>query len=305
MNYSNKGTEHLYDSYIIKELKRTCTGYITKKMISDKRKQLIHHRNMKAVNFDLNDDRKYCWRCETLYLNRYENFAKVKSTYDKLDANCLKCKKEKRKIDYDKHKSNYIKKACEWQSENKDKRVVICKRNNDKYKDCSKHQQMKKNIKTKYYKTEKGKKQIFTDNLRTLFRYAMKTYSGKGKIMSSKKYGIDYNKCFIKLEKEAKSYGYTIEEMRKMNYHVDHIIPTILYNFNDIEEIRKCWNPLNLRWLSQHENCTKGGNIRPQDLEVIKTLPENIYPKGTARNSLVVFQAAVNRNPAIAGYYKL
>jgi hypothetical protein len=29
------------------------------------------------------------------------------------------------------------------------------------------------------------------------------------------------------------------------------------------------------------------------------------YKKGTARNSLVVFQAVVNRNPAIAGYYKL
>ena len=29
------------------------------------------------------------------------------------------------------------------------------------------------------------------------------------------------------------------------------------------------------------------------------------YKKGTARNSLAVFQAVVNRNPAIAGYYKL
>ena len=29
------------------------------------------------------------------------------------------------------------------------------------------------------------------------------------------------------------------------------------------------------------------------------------YKKGTARNSLEVFQAAVNRNSAIAEYYKL
>ena len=29
------------------------------------------------------------------------------------------------------------------------------------------------------------------------------------------------------------------------------------------------------------------------------------YKKGTARNNLAVSQAVVNRNPAIAGYYKL
>ena len=280
MKYHNKKIEHLYDSYIIKELKRTYTGRITKKMISDKRKYLIQYRNMKAINHDLYDDRKYCWRCETLYLNRHEDFPITKSTYDGLSAVCNKCKKVKRKIDYDKNRDKYIKDAINWNDNNKEKRVVTCKRNNEKYKDCSKHQQMKKDIKTRYHKTEKGKKQRFTDSLRNLFRYAIKTYSSNGKIMSSKKYGIDYNKCFTKLEKEAKSYEYTIEEMRNMNYHVDHIIPTILYNFNDIKEIGKCWNPLNLRWLSQHENCTKGGNIRPEDLEIIKTLPKNIYPKG-------------------------
>ena len=287
MNYNNKGTEHLYDSYIIKELKRTHTGYITKKMISDKRKQLIHHRNMKAINFDLNDDRKYCWRCETLYLNRHEDFPIIRSTYDGLSAVCHKCKKEKRKIDYDKHKDNYVKKACEWQDENKDKRTVICKRHNDKYKNCPKHQQAKKDIKTKYYKTEKGQKQKFTDNLRTLFRHAMKTYSSKGKNMGSKKYGIDYNKCFIKLEKEAKSYGYTVEEMRNMNYHIDHTIPTSLYNLNIKSEIAKCFDPLNLRWLPAEENMSRGNRIRPEDLEIIKTLPKEIYPKSIMGGGLV------------------
>ena len=125
MKYSDKRTEYMYDSYIIKELKLTCTGRITKKMISDKRKHLIHYRNMKAINHDSTDDRKYCWRCEILYLNRHEDFPILRSTYDGLSAVCHKCKKEKRKIDYDKHKDNYVKKACEWQSENKDKRVVI------------------------------------------------------------------------------------------------------------------------------------------------------------------------------------
>ena len=28
------------------------------------------------------------------------------------------------------------------------------------------------------------------------------------------------------------------------------------------------------------ENISKGGRIRPQDIEIIKTLPKSIYPKG-------------------------
>ena len=59
---NNRSSKLLYDSYIIKELKRTCKGHITKKMINDKREEIIHYRKMKAINFDLNDDRKYCWR---------------------------------------------------------------------------------------------------------------------------------------------------------------------------------------------------------------------------------------------------
>ena len=267
------------DKYIIKELKRTNTGQITKKMINDKRRYLIHYRKMKNINFDLNDDRKYCWRCKTLYLNRYENFPIIRSTYDGLSATCHKCKKEKRKIDYDKHKNNYIKKACEWQYDNRNKRSVICKRNNDKYKNCPKHQQMKKNIKLRYYKTKKGKKSLFADGLRNLFRDAMNTY-GDGKKMISKKYGIDYEKCYIKLNNDAKQMGYTIQELRDKKFHIDHIIPITMYDLKDYEDVENCWNPLNLRWLSQHDNCAKGGRVRPEDLEIIKTLPKNIYPKG-------------------------
>ena len=73
---------------------------VTQIMIDEKRVQLLKYREMRAINYDLKDDRKYCWRCETLYLNRYESFDNVHSTYDKLSSVCKKCKKEKRKIDY-------------------------------------------------------------------------------------------------------------------------------------------------------------------------------------------------------------
>jgi len=277
----SKNIELLYDSYIIKELKRLNNVHITKKMISDKRTHLLHYRKMKAINFDFNDNRKYCWRCKKLYLNKLENFAKVisRKTYDGLESNCKKCKKEKRKIDYDKHKDNYVKKACEWQRENKNKRSLICKKNYKKYKDCPKHNLMKKNIKIKYHKTEKGKKQIFIDGLRGLLRHGLNVY-GNGKKMTSKKYGINYESCYKKLYNEAKKMGYTIQELRNMKFHIDHIIPTSLYNFKTHNDIKNCFNPLNLRWLPAKENIIKGNRIRPQDLEIIKTLPISIYPKG-------------------------
>ena len=108
---------------------------------------------------------------------------------------------------------------------------------------------------------------------------ALSRYTDEGKVHKSSKYGVDYNKCIIKLEKEANSYGHTIEEMRKMNYHIDHIIPITMYDLKDNEDVAKCFHPLNLRWLPAEENISKGCRIRPQDLEIIKTLPKEIYPK--------------------------
>ena len=72
----------------------------------------------------------------------------------------------------------------------------------------------------------------------------------------------------------------SIKEMKYLGYHIDHIIPISLYDTNDPKELSKCFNPINLRWLSSKENISKGNRIRPQDLEIIKTLPKNIYPKG-------------------------
>ena len=72
----------------------------------------------------------------------------------------------------------------------------------------------------------------------------------------------------------------TISELFEKNYHIDHIIPMASYNLNDDVEVKKCCNFLNHRWLMGNENSKKGDKIRPQDLEIIKTLPKNIYPKG-------------------------
>tara|TARA_R100001082_G_scaffold23042_1_gene11155 strand:+ start:89 stop:1099 length:1011 start_codon:yes stop_codon:yes gene_type:complete len=117
-------------------------------------------------------------------------------------------------------------------------------------------------------------------SLRACLTNALNLYSTKGKILSSRDYGIDYEKCIKHLEKEAENLGYTLAEIKSLNYHIDHIIAMSLYNLNDPEDISRCWNINNLRWLPAEENISKGNRIRPEDLEIIKTLPTSIYPKG-------------------------
>lgn len=63
------------------------------------------------------------------------------------------------------------------------------------------------------------------------------------------------------------------------NIHIDHIIPCSLYDFNNIDEIKKCWNPKNLRLLQAEENISKGNKLDFKLIEkhnIKHLLPENI-----------------------------
>jgi len=80
-----------------------------------------------------------------------------------------------------------------------------------------------------------------------------------------------------------------IEHLTKSDYwnnfcdgediQIDHIIPVSAYNFNDHEDIKKCWNPDNLRLLPAKENNIKHNKI---DYDLIKKhnimhlLPESL-----------------------------
>jgi len=94
----------------------------------------------------------------------------------------------------------------------------------------------------------------------------------------SSKYGISYKEIGEKLEKDALSMGKTINEL-KGKYHIDHIIPKSLFNLLIPSEVKKCYNPQNLRFLKAEENISRGNRLRPEDIKIIKTLPKEIYPK--------------------------
>jgi len=120
---------------------------------------------------------------------------------------------------------------------------------------------------------------VLKKRLRACLGRALSLYSDKGKILSSRGYDVDYQQCIKHLEKEAEILGYSIMELKDKNYQIDHIIPCSLYNLNNKTEIAKCWNPSNLRWLPAKENIIRGNKLRLEDINIIKTLPKEIYPE--------------------------
>ena len=129
----------------------------------------------------------------------------------------------------------------------------------------------------------------------------------KPKKISVTKHGFLMKEIILHLRNNAVNLGYkSIADIVADKFDVDHIIPSSYYNLDINSEMVKCNHPLNLRWLPSSENRSRQNKIRPQDLEVIKTLPENIYPKDCPRNVFVgITRAGINRVQRDAEPYKL
>ena len=167
-----------------------------------------------------------------------------------------------------------------------------------KYENMSKQDVKKRKNYRKTYKVENREninawnrvwqKKQFAENpqfimkrkINSVFKYAKKKY---GKVVKNKplsQYGININKLIHCLEREAIKLGKTFLQMVAENYQIDHIIPCAFYDLTKEEEFKKCNSFQNIRWLPALENASKNQYIRPQDLEIIKTLPREIYPEG-------------------------
>lgn len=94
------------------------------------------------------------------------------------------------------------------------------------------------------------------ERLRGRVRLILNKYLQTGKIMSSKKYGIDYESIINHLKPFPEDTS---------RYHIDHIKPLCSFNFinkdgsTNLEEVKKAFAPENHQWLTIHENMSKGG----------------------------------------------
>jgi hypothetical protein len=91
-------------------------------------------------------------------------------------------------------------------------------------------------------------------DLRTLLNRVFILYSTTGKIMSSKKYGIDYEAIIKKLIDTLPADF----QDNPSKYHKDHIIACVNFDWNNPETPSKCFCAENMQWLTKEENLKKG-----------------------------------------------
>ena len=85
--------------------------------------------------------------------------------------------------------------------------------------------------------------------LRNSLGQALRIYTSEGKIMSSKKYGIDYRACVEHLGDRPDN---------EHRWVIDHIRPCCSFDLTDPKQVKACFSPQNLRWLTAEENTRKG-----------------------------------------------
>jgi hypothetical protein len=89
--------------------------------------------------------------------------------------------------------------------------------------------------------------------LRTRINAAFKRYSqAKRKSKSANEYGIDYQAIIDHI-------GYC--PGNREDYHIDHVLPLSLFNFDDPEQVRIAFLPENHQWLLKEENISKSNKF--------------------------------------------
>lgn len=99
------------------------------------------------------------------------------------------------------------------------------------------------------------------DRLRRSLHHALTKYSKLGKVMSSKKYGIDWRKVIENLEPFPKNLK---------DYEIDHVIPLHTFDLTDPEQVKVAFSPSNLQWLTIEENRKKSGKILKENNTINK-----------------------------------
>lgn len=87
---------------------------------------------------------------------------------------------------------------------------------------------------------------------------ALTHYSDTGKIMTSRKYGIDYGAIIEHLGPHPNTIGIAGD------FHIDHIIPLSAFDLTDPEQIKIAFAPENHQWLEAKANLAKHNKIQGQ-----------------------------------------
>lgn len=87
---------------------------------------------------------------------------------------------------------------------------------------------------------------------------AFRDFSLFGKVKKSAEYGINYDKI---IEYLGKCPG------EREDYHIDHIFPISIFNFDNEIEIKIAFCPENHQWLKKEENLSKNDKYNKEEFE--------------------------------------
>ncbi len=196
------------------------------------------------------DKEKARAKCREYYYRNREKLKKQmreygKKYYEKNRDEILSKQKERNKEymkGYRKNNKDKIKKANKIQYlKNREKRLEYAK----KWK-----RENRERI-NKYIKERKklDKDFLIRCRLAKQLRTVLQNYTEKGKIMSSKKYGINWSEVVYGLKPFPKDIS---------KYHIDHIRPVVSFDLTDTKQVKIAFSPQNLQWLTKEENLKKG-----------------------------------------------
>jgi len=203
--------------------------------------------------------KEYSQRPE-IKIKRKEYMKKYLIEYDKKNRKKIS---EKKRIYYIKNKEKIDNRNKEWMKKNKDKfmkyRKIYDRINKDKlleygrkwYDSLDKKEYRRKKRIWENDKRKNDLNYLIKKRLRFRIWRAFKDYVEKGKVMSSKEYGIDYSKIIKKLINEIPI------DFAEKNYEIDHKKPLFTFDLTNPEEIIKAFSPGNHQWLSEKEHLEK------------------------------------------------
>jgi hypothetical protein len=236
-----------------------------------------------------------CDKCKNIL-----EFYRMNSTRDGFNYSCKECINEKNKIHrnkdiehsrkisrdsanryYDKNKDEIQEKARSDRRKNKGVRneKYLARRrryyqNNkeqvkeSRRKDYEKNKEARDLSKKEYAERTKDKRNKYANNwvkekykndpkfrvgqlVRTRLQSAFKEFSKNGKINTCNEYGIDFDAIYKHVGDRPGS---------GKDWHLDHIIPICVFDFDNQEHIKLSHTPENLRWLPGRLNESKGKN---------------------------------------------
>jgi DNA repair exonuclease SbcCD ATPase subunit len=162
----------------------------------------------------------------------------------------------------------------QYRKENKERYKQYCKANKEKLSEC--RRQYRQNNKERFNEWRRNHRKN-DEQFRIRENLSISLYHTLNKIGKTKNASIlTYIGCSVESLQEH------LNSTKKPDWgddlHIDHIIPKMLFDHINEEEIKKCWNWRNLRYLPAEENKSKGNTL---DMDLVKSYGiEDLLPVG-------------------------